>query len=223
DEIGTISMETQAKLLRVIQERDFTPLGDTTRRQVDVRIIAATNVDLKQAVDEGAFREDLFYRLNVISINLPPLRDRREDILPLAQHFIRKYAAENARQISDKLSPEVLSLLEAHNWPGNVRELENVIERAVIIARGNEIQREDLREEVLNPQRAVAQVGGQKIATQIDLSRGISFYDEVNRFQIELIRRALEITGGHQSRAAKLLGMNTTTLNSKIRYYNIRP
>ena len=223
DEIGTISMETQAKLLRVIQERDFTPLGDTTRRQVDVRIIAATNVDLKQAVDEGAFREDLFYRLNVISINLPPLRDRREDILPLAQHFIRKYAAENARQISDKLSPEVLSLLEAHNWPGNVRELENVIERAVIIARGGELQREDLREEVLNPQRAVSQVGGQKIATQIDLSRGISFYDEVNRFQIELIRRALEITGGHQSRAAKLLGMNTTTLNSKIRYYNIRP
>jgi DNA-binding NtrC family response regulator len=223
DEIGTISMETQAKLLRVIQERDFTPLGDTTRRQVDVRIIAATNVDLKQAVDEGAFREDLFYRLNVISINLPPLRDRRQDILPLAQHFIRKYAAENARQISDKLSPEVLSLLEAYNWPGNVRELENVIERAVIIARGGELQREDLREEVLNPQRAVAQVGGQKIATQIDLSRGISFYDEVNRFQIELIRRALEITGGHQSRAAKLLGMNTTTLNSKIRYYNIRP
>ncbi|MGA9770830.1 MAG: sigma-54 dependent transcriptional regulator [Blastocatellia bacterium] len=223
DEIGTISMETQAKLLRVIQERDFTPLGDTTRRHVDVRIIAATNVDLKQAVDEGAFREDLFYRLNVISINLPPLRDRREDILPLAQHFIRKYTAENARQISDKLSPEVLSLLEAHNWPGNVRELENVIERAIIIARGSEIQREDLREEVLNPQRAVAQVGGQKIATQIDLSRGISFYDEVNRFQIELIRRALEITGGHQSRAAKLLGMNTTTLNSKIRYYNIRP
>jgi len=222
DEIGTISMETQAKLLRVIQERDFTPLGDTTRRQVDVRIIAATNVDLKQAVDEGAFREDLYYRLNVISINLPPLRDRREDILPLAQHFIRKYADENNRKLIDRISPEVLSLLEAYDWPGNVRELENVIERAVIIARGEELRREDLREEVLNPQRAVSQVGGQKIATQIDLSRGISFYDEVNRFQIELIRRALEITGGHQSRAAKLLGMNTTTLNSKIRYYNIR-
>ena len=94
---------------------------------------------------------------------------------------------------------------------------------AVIIVRGKSIEREDLREEVLNPQRAPAQVGGQKVATQIDLSRGISFYDEVNRFQIELIRRALEITGGHQSRAAKLLGMNTTTLNSKIRYYNIRP
>jgi DNA-binding NtrC family response regulator len=223
DEIGTISMETQAKLLRVIQERDFTPLGDTTRRQVDVRIVAATNVDLRQAAEEGTFREDLFYRLNVIAINLPPLRDRREDVLPLAQHFIRKYNTENARQISDHLSSEVLSLLEAYHWPGNVRELENVIERAVIIARGDELRQEDLREEVRNPQRAAAQAGAQRIATQIDLSRGISFYDEVNRFQVELIRRALEITGGHQSRAAKLLGMNTTTLNSKIRYYNIRP
>lgn len=223
DEIGTISIETQAKLLRVIQERDFTPLGDTTRRQVDVRIIAATNTDLKQAVDEGSFREDLFYRLNVIAIGLPPLRERREDILPLAQHFIRKYGAENNRQISDKIGPEVLTLLEAYNWPGNVRELENVIERAVIIARGDRLGREDLREELLSPQRRTGQAGGQKVATQIDLSEGISFYDEVNRFQIELIRRALQITGGHQSRAAKLLRMNTTTLNSKIRYYNIRP
>ena len=223
DEIGTISIETQAKLLRVIQERDFTPLGDTTRRQVDVRIIAATNTDLKQAVEEGSFREDLFYRLNVIAIGLPPLRERREDILPLAQHFIRKYAAENNRQISDQIGPDVLTLLEAYNWPGNVRELENVIERAVIIARGDRLAREDLREELLSPQRRAEQAGGQKVATQIDLSEGISFYDEVNRFQIELIRRALQITGGHQSRAAKLLRMNTTTLNSKIRYYNIRP
>src|SRR5207253_3574202 len=189
DEIGNISMETQAKLLRVIRERDFTPLGDTTRRQVDVRIIAASNVDLKQAVDEGSFREDLFYRLNVISIALPPLRERREDILPLAQHFIRKYAADNGRDVSDQISAPVLSALEAYNWQGNVRELENVIERAVIIARGKTIEREDLRDEVLNPQRAVSQVGGQKVATQIDLSRGISFYDEVNRLEIELFRR----------------------------------
>src|SRR5262249_26330618 len=158
----------------------FTPLGETTRRQVDVRIIAATNVDLREAVKEGAFREDLFYRLNVISINLPPLRERHDDILPLAQHFIRKYNSENGRQISDQLSPEVLSLLEGYSWPGNVRELENVIERAVIIARGQALEREDLREEIINPQRAVSQVGGQKIATQIDLSGGISFYDEVN-------------------------------------------
>lgn len=221
DEIGTISMETQAKLLRVIQERDFTPLGDTTPRQVDVRIIAATNIELRQAVDEGAFREDLYYRLNVIAIHLPPLRERPEDILPLAQHFIRKYAAENGRETSDQISPEVLSLLEAYDWPGNVRELENVVERAVIIARGPSLSREDLREEVLSPRRHSPN-GGQQMAMQIDLSRGISFYDEVNRFQIDLIRRALEITGGHQSRAAKLLGMNTTTLNSKIKYYRLR-
>ena len=223
DEIGTITLETQAKLLRVIQERDFTPLGDTTPRQVDVRIVAATNVDLRQAVDEGSFREDLYYRLNVIAIHLPPLRERREDILPLAQHFIRKYAAENGREITDQLGPEVLSLLEAYDWPGNVRELENVIERAVIIARGPSLSREDLREEVLKPRQSGATNGAQQMAMQIDLSRGISFYDEVNRFQIDLIRRALEITGGHQSRAAKLLGMNTTTLNSKIKYYRLRP
>ncbi len=223
DEIGTISMETQAKLLRVIQERDFTPLGETTRRQVDVRIIAATNVDLKQAVAEGIFREDLYYRLNVISINLPPLRERKEDILPLAQHFIRKYADENGRVMNAQISSEVLSLLEAYRWSGNVRELENVIERAIIIARGNSVSKEDLREEVVNPQLAAARATEQSSATQIDLTNGISFYDEVNRFQIDLIRRALDITGGHQSRAARLLGLNTTTLNSKIRYYNIRP
>jgi DNA-binding NtrC family response regulator len=221
DEIGTISVETQSKLLRVIQERDFTPLGETTPRQVDVRIIAATNIDLRQAVEEGTFREDLFYRLNVISIDLPPLRERSEDILPLAQHFIRKYNAENGRHISDHISPEIISLLEAYNWPGNIRELENVMERAVIIARTDQLQREDLREEVLRP-KAVASSGAQQLTTHIDLSRGISFYDEVNRFQVELIRRAMEITGGHQSRAAKLLGMNTTTLNSKIKYYRIQ-
>jgi DNA-binding NtrC family response regulator len=221
DEIGTVSLETQAKLLRVIQERDFTPLGETTRRHVDVRIIAATNIDLKQAVDEGEFREDLYYRLNVISVDLAPLRERREDILPLAQHFIRKYTAENGRHISDQVLPDVLSMLEAYRWPGNVRELENVIERAVIIARGDYISLGDLREEVLKPPQASSRAAT-SLATEIDLSHGISFYDEVNRFQIELIRRALEVTGGHQSRAAKLLGMNTTTLNSKIKYFRLR-
>ncbi|HUK88967.1 MAG TPA: sigma-54 dependent transcriptional regulator [Blastocatellia bacterium] len=222
DEIGTISVETQAKLLRVIQERDFTPLGETTPRQADVRIIAATNVDLKEAVEEGTFREDLFYRLNVISINLPPLREHSEDILPLAQHFIRKYAAENGRHLSDQITPEVLSILENYRWPGNVRELENVIERAVIISRGENIEPVDLREEIVRP-RPRSSENSPGPASHIDLSRGISFYDEVNRFQIDLIRRAMEMTGGHQSKAAKLLGLNTTTLNSKIKYYRLKP
>ncbi len=223
DEISTIPPETQARLLRVIQEREFTPLGDTQPHRVDVRIIAATNTDLQRAVKSGDFREDLFYRLNVINIHLPPLRNRKEDILPLAQHFIRKYNEENGRTISDQLSPEVLKAIESYPWPGNVRELETAIERAVIIARGDELTPDCLREEIINPQSQPGEDADvAESASSLDIARGISFYDEVSRFEIELIRRALEITGGHQSRAAKLLGMNNTTLNSKIKVYNIK-
>jgi DNA-binding NtrC family response regulator len=222
DEIGDIPPETQVRLLRVIQEREFTPLGDTTPRRVDVRIIAATNIDLKEAVRQGVFREDLYYRLSVVPIELPPLRDRREDILPLAQHFVRKYNEENGRQISEHVNPEVLSLLENYSWPGNVRELENAIERAVVIAPGDEVTRECLRREIADPQAAAA-VAREAVGASsgIDVTRGVNFYDEVRRFEIDLIRRALDQTGGHQSRAARLLGMNPTTLNSKIKTYNI--
>jgi len=222
DEIGDIPPETQVRLLRVIQEREFTALGDTTPRRVDVRIIAATNIELKEAVKQGTFREDLYYRLAVVPIELPPLRDRREDILALAQHFIRKYNEENGRQVSEHLAPEVLALLEAYSWPGNVRELENTVERAVVIAPGNEITRECLRAEISDPESVAASShdGASTTAVQ-DIGRGVNFYDEVRRFEIDLIRRALERTGGHQSRAARLLGMNATTLNSKIKTYNI--
>jgi DNA-binding NtrC family response regulator len=222
DEIGDIPPETQVRLLRVIQEREFTPLGDTTPRRVDVRIIAATNIDLKEAVRQGVFREDLYYRLSVVPIELPPLRDRHEDILPLAQHFVRKYNEENGRQVSEHVNPEVLSLLENYSWPGNVRELENAIERAVVIAPGDEITRECLRREIADPQAAAA-VAREAVGASsgIDVTRGVNFYDEVRRFEIDLIRRALDQTGGHQSRAARLLGMNPTTLNSKIKTYNI--
>jgi DNA-binding NtrC family response regulator len=223
DEIGDIPPETQARLLRVIQEREFTPLGDTTPRRVDVRIIAATNVDLKEAVRQGTFREDLYYRLSVVPIELPPLRDRREDVLPLAQHFIRKYNEENGRQISEQIAPDVLALMEAYSWPGNVRELENAIERAVVIAPGDEITRQCLRPEISDPQsaRAAARGDGASSTVPLDIGRGVNFYDEVRRFEVDLIRRALEQTSGHQSRAARLLGMNATTLNSKIKTYNI--
>ncbi|HEY5839823.1 MAG TPA: sigma-54 dependent transcriptional regulator [Pyrinomonadaceae bacterium] len=222
DEIGDIPPETQVRLLRVIQEREFTPLGDTTPRRVDVRIIAATNIDLKEAVRQGVFREDLYYRLSVVPIELPPLRDRHEDILPLAQHFVRKYNEENGRQVSEHVNPEVLSLLENYSWPGNVRELENAIERAVVIAPGDEVTRECLRREIADPQAAAA-VAREAVGASsgIDVTRGVNFYDEVRRFEIDLIRRALDQTGGHQSRAARLLGMNPTTLNSKIKTYNI--
>ena len=223
DEISTIPPETQARLLRVIQEREFTPLGDTQPRRVDVRIIAATNTDLQRAVKSGDFREDLFYRLNVINIHLPPLRNRKDDILPLAQHFIRKYNEENGRSISEQISAEVLKKLETYAWPGNVRELEASVERAVIIARGNELTDECLREEIVNPNSDNnSRSGPLDTVAALDIAQGISFYDEVSRFEIELIRHALELTGGHQSRAAKLLGMNNTTLNSKIKVYNIK-
>jgi DNA-binding NtrC family response regulator len=223
DEIGDLRPETQVRLLRVIQEREFTPLGDTTPLKVDVRIIAATNVDLKDAVKNGTFREDLYYRLSVVPVELPSLRERPEDILPLAKHFIRKYNEENLREISENLSPEVLSLLENHYYPGNVRELENIIERAVVIATSDELTVECLRPEVRDPNlafEAVKEAAG--TAGEIDLARGVNFYDEVKRFEIDLIRRAMEQTGGHQSRAARLLGLNATTLNSKKKSYNIQ-
>ncbi|HND19177.1 MAG TPA: sigma-54 dependent transcriptional regulator [Acidobacteriota bacterium] len=224
DEIGNLAVETQSKLLRVIQEREFIPLGDTSPRRVDVRIIAATNVDLRQHVAEGKFREDLFYRLNVISIDLPPLRERREDILPLAKHFIRKYNEENARHLAEEIRPEILALLEAYSWPGNVRELASAIERAVVISRSNELELEYLRDEILHPERKSGNFGSETgpLAPPVDISQGISFYDEVARFEVSLIRKAMDLTSGHQSRAAKLLGLNATTLNSKIKTYNIK-
>ena len=216
--------ETQVRLLRVIQEREFTPLGETRPVSVDVRIIAATNVDLKEAVKNGTFREDLYYRLSVVPIELPALRERKEDILPLAQHFIEKYNDENARQISTAIGPEVLELLEKYYYPGNVRELENIIERAVVIAPEDEITKDCLRPEVLDPELAREMIKDSSGASsEIDIAQGITFYDEVKRFEIDLIRRALDQTGGHQSRAARLLGLNATTLNSKIKSYNIIP
>ncbi len=224
DEIGDLRPETQVRLLRVIQEREFTPIGDTTLTKVDVRIIAATNVDLKEAVKNGTFREDLYYRLSVVPLELPPLRDRREDILPLVQHFIRKYNDENLREVSETLSPEVLALLENYYYPGNVRELENVIERAVVIAPTDEITVDCLRPEVRDPELARAMINDSEgFSEDIDISRGVNFYDQVRKFEVDLIRRALDQTGGHQSRAARLLGLNATTLNSKIKSYNILP
>lgn len=224
DEIGDLRPETQVRLLRVIQEREFTPLGETEQRKIDVRILAATNVDLKEAVKNGTFREDLYYRLSVVPIELPPLRERRDDILPLTQHFIRKYSIENGRNMSESLSPEVLSLLESYYYPGNVRELENIIERAVVIATTDEITVECLRPEVRDPELGKEIFAASEGASsETDLSRGVNFYEEVKRFEIDLLRRALEQTGGHQSRAARLLGLNATTLNSKIKTYNITP
>src|SRR5438445_3302419 len=138
DEIGNIPLETQAKLLRVMQEREFMRLGGMDVIKVDVRIIAATNVDLRKLMEEGRFREDLYYRLHVINVQLPPLRDRKDDIPVLVQHFLEKYGEEN-RKPGLEVSPEALDMLMAYDWPGNVRELENVIERAVVLSSGRRV------------------------------------------------------------------------------------
>ena len=147
DEIGNIPMETQAKLLRVIQEREFMRLGGVETMRVDVRIVAATNIDLRRAVEEGRFREDLYYRLNVIAIQLPALRQRKEDIPALVNHFVQKYALENGKNVH-VVNSEALQLLMDYDWPGNVRELENVIERGVVLATGDGIGRDLIPEHV---------------------------------------------------------------------------
>jgi DNA-binding NtrC family response regulator len=215
DEIGNVPLETQAKLLRVIQERDFMRLGGMETIKVDVRIIAATNVDLRQMMEEGRFREDLFYRLHVISIHLPPLRDRKDDIPLLAQHFLAKYGDENAKG-GLELAPDVLDLLTDYDWPGNVRELENVIERAVVLTSGSKIGVELIPDHVRKAPNF-------NIPQFVVPPEGISFKDVITDFEKRLIESTLEAAGGVQKRAAELLHIKPTTLNEMIKRYDIRP
>jgi two-component system response regulator PilR (NtrC family) len=214
DEISTVKPDVQAKLLRVIQEKEFLPLGSVQSVQVDVRIIAATNIDLQELVARNEFREDLYYRLNVINIRLPPLRERREDIPLLVDHFVRKYSEENAREVRGVTS-EAMSRLIDHPWPGNVRELENVIERAVVLAAGPELG-VDLLPDVLRP-------GGPLIPPPIPtVEAGFSFYETMERFEREIIMETLKHANGVQRRAAAMLGLKATTLNEKIKRLKIQ-
>src|SRR6266446_2896807 len=215
DEIGTVPLETQAKLLRVIQERDFMRLGGMETIKVDVRIIAATNVDLRQMMEEGRFREDLFYRLHVISIQLPPLRDRKDDIPLLTQHFLQKYGDEN-RKSGLELTPSALDLLTGYDWPGNVRELENVVERAVVLTAGPRIGAELIPEHV-------HRIATFNVPDFVVPPEGISFKDVTSDFEKRLIESTLEAAGGVQKRAAELLHVKPTTLNEMIKRYDIRP
>jgi len=215
DEIGNVPLETQAKLLRVIQERDFMRLGGMETIKVDVRIIAATNVDLRQMMEEGKFREDLFYRLHVISIQLPPLRDRKDDIPLLVRHFLEKYGEEN-RKTGLELAPEALDLLTEYDWPGNVRELENVIERAVVLTPGPRIG------EDLVPDH-VRKAPNFQMPQFVVPPEGISFKDVITDFEKKLIESTLDAAGGVQKRAAELLHIKPTTLNEMIKRYEIRP
>jgi DNA-binding NtrC family response regulator len=215
DEIGSVPLETQAKLLRVIQEREFMRLGGIETLKVDVRIIAATNVDLQHMVEEGRFREDLYYRLHVITVELPPLRDRREDIPVLVQHFLEKYGEENGKP-NLELTADAVKLLEDYHYPGNVRELENIIERAVVLSSGDEIGPEMIPDTVRTSHSF-------QLPNFEMPSDGIPFKRVIEDMEARLIGRALEAAGGVQKRAAELLQIKPTTLNEMIKRYGIRP
>jgi len=212
DEIGTVPLPTQAKLLRVIQEREFIPVGGEHVVKVDVRIIAATNADLQAMVTEGSFREDLYYRLNVITIQLPPLRERKEDIPALVSFFLKRFGAENGKP-NLTLSPQALDVLMAYHWPGNVRQLENVIERAVVLSQGPVIEPDLFPAEVLQPPVEPAEVAVPP--------EGLDLREAVNRYTKALIEASLARAGGVQRRAAQLLGVKPSTLNEMIRRLGI--
>ena len=213
DEIGNIPAETQAKLLRLMQEREFMRLGGMETIKIDVRIVAATNCDLRQMVEDGRFREDLFYRLHVINIFLPPLRDRKDDIPLLAQHFLEKYGTENNKRDLE-LAADALDLLTDYDWPGNVRELENVIERAVVLSSGPRIGTDLIPDQI----RSAPAFHIPKFTVPPE---GISFKDVITNVEKRLIESTLEAAGGVQKRAAELLKIKPTTLNEMIKRYEI--
>ena len=216
DEISNISLEVQAKLLRVIQEKEFMRVGSVDTLKVDVRLIAATNDDLKKMIAEGTFREDLYYRINVISITLPPLRNKVDDIPLLSQYFLDRYSKENGRE-DLIISDGALELLKGHAWPGNVRELENAIERAVVLApRGGGISA-DLIREYIDP---VTFDSSTPLVTVP--AEGLPMKSVVTDFQKQLIIDALRKTHWVQKEAAKLLDLKPTTLNEMIKRYGIR-
>jgi DNA-binding NtrC family response regulator len=210
DEIGSMSMETQAKILRVLQDRKFMHLGGVQELQVDVRIIAATNVDLKQLCSEGKFREDLYYRLNVISIDLPPLRQRKEDIPLLVELFIRRFAGENARPVT-QITQEALRVLLDYSWPGNVRELENVVERAVVLSTGTQIG-VDLLPDAIR---------GRMSITALQHQPDASLFDIMEECERRIIIDMLEKSNWNQTEAAEHFHVPLSTLNQKIKRLNI--
>ena len=206
DEIGDVPMAIQVKLLRILQEREFERLGSNKTRHIDVRVVAATNVDLRRALEEGTFREDLYYRLNVLPINIPSLRERRDDIPYLADHFIRKHAAElGAAEL--EMSVDATDKLMAYHWPGNVRELENVIERSLVLANGGRLEAADIRLDMA-PRSRVAAGGGDTLF----LPDGMT----LDQYGETIIREAMRRAQGNKSQAARLLGLTRNALRYRL-------
>jgi len=199
DEIGEINANTQIHLLRALEEKKITRVGSNEEIDVDVRVIAATNRNLKTLVQQGKFREDLYYRLNVVTIDLPPLVDRREDILPLAEHFLKKYAEENKNRIKN-FSPEVVEFMLNYSWPGNVRELENMVERGVILSKNNTITLAELPQDIIHPAPAEGKT--------------------IEAVMRNHIINVLEETKSNISKTAKILGIRRMTLYNKLKKYN---
>lgn len=217
DEIGDLAPNLQAKLLRVLQEKEFQRVGGVKDIRVNVRILAATNRDLLRAIENGSFREDLYYRLNVVSLSLPPLRERREDIPALAQHFLQRYCQEMKRPAMEIEKPAV-DLLQSYGWPGNVRELQNAIERAVVLSSGPQITSRDL------PARISQHTAhfGQEASPFQSINHIPPLMEAVDEFKRTLIRKALESTKGNQTQAAKLLGLRQANLSRMMKTLGIR-
>jgi len=207
DEIGHMRLDLQAKILRALQEREIERVGGTRTIKIDVRVLAATNRDLKKAIEDGTFREDLYYRLNVVPITLPDLKDRQEDIPLLANHFVQKFAPESNPAVRE-ISKEAMAILMSHTWPGNVRELENVIERAVTLGRGPAVEPRDLPPHL---------AGGTN-----PLERALSKEATLEDLEKDYIAMILRRTKGHQIRAASILGIDRRTLYRKIRRFSLK-
>jgi transcriptional regulator with PAS, ATPase and Fis domain len=216
DEIGEMPMSLQVKLLRVLQAREYSPVGDNRTLKADVRIVAATNVNLENAVQAGTFREDLYYRLNVIHLNVPALRERPEDVPLLVQHFLKKAKERVGRTNIEGISRAAAQILADYQWPGNVRELENTVERAVLLCQGSMLEPKDL------PQRLCG-LGVEKRMSPRLPDTGLDLRNAVESFENQLIRQALERTKWNKKQAASLLGLNRTTLVEMLKRKRINP
>ncbi len=215
DEVGELPPGLQVKLLRALQEEEIRRVGDTRPEKVDVRVVAATARDLARAVKEGLFREDLYYRLNVVGIRLPPLRERPGDIEPLCRHFLGKYARLRPEGPAASFAPEALEAMRAYRWPGNVRELEHAVERALVLCEGPLVREEDLPDDVRAPARAPAPLPATGPEGSLSIKQVVRAVEE------QLIRRALERTGGNRTRAAEILEISYRALLYKIKEYGI--